>query len=279
MEVAHSKDTQCNESFNNIVAWLAPQNKVYSKLNSLKHWIVFALGMNALGMLCYYQNIFAKLGIQMNASVLHYQHLTQMNKFCINRLTKAKMPKERRKEWKHVSTSCQRKLFDQNVRNIGHEGTYQPGLGMAAGYTDEELALATQLFPGCQKNNNNPTKKKKDPSKIKCRACKEVGHGLVTSRKCKHNKEYKEWKATNLPKGAKFKPQNSDVNQQDDPVIDVADKLDTPEAHVEQDWGKCDLLDQLPLDGNDNNDGMDKFFDAFKFMRCDSDGNYSDKEN
>jgi len=49
-EVSHGMDTNTNESFNNVVAWLAPKNKTYSKSKSLKkqniscswcyiHWI------------------------------------------------------------------------------------------------------------------------------------------------------------------------------------------------------------------------------------------------
>jgi len=277
LEVAHGMDTQCNESFNNVVAWIAPKNKVCSKSNSLKHRIAFALGVNGLGMLCHCQETFAALGVTMHAAALHC--LTQMNKFRVHRIAKTKTPdgKKRRVE------VYQRKLLEKTVRakreKHRRDGTYQPGVGMAGGCTEEELTLASQLFPGRQRpandDNTNATKKKKDPATLKCRTCKEMGHGLVTSSKCKHNADYKAWKATNPPKGAKFNPPNEDVDDDDDD--DVPATMDTGEDQAERDRGDCDLMDQLPLDDEDYDcdDGVDKFFDAFEFMADDD----SDKEN
>jgi len=273
LEVAHGMDAQCNESFNNVVAWIAPKNKVCSKSNSLKHRIAFALGVNALGMLGCYQNMFNMLGIMMNPSVLHY--LTQMNKFRVHKIAKSKTADGKTKR---VET-CQRKLLEKTGRakreKHRREGTYQPGLGMAAGCTENELAVAAQRFPGRQKKQTDDnTKKKRDPATMTCRTCKEIGHGLVTSSKCKHNADWKALKATKPPKGAKFEPPNCD----DDPTsIDAAESSGSVESPLERDRGDCDLMDQLPLDECDYDDGMDKFFYAFEFPR-DGDDN-DDKEN
>jgi len=105
-EVAHGMNTQCNESFNNVVAWIAPKNKVYSKSNSLKHRIAFALGVNALGVLAFYLQLFVLLGIHMTPSVLHY--LTQINTHRDNGLGKQKKSEGtiKRNELKHVNVSC-----------------------------------------------------------------------------------------------------------------------------------------------------------------------------
>jgi len=138
---------------------------------------------------------------------------------------------------------------------------------MAAGYTAEELAMSAQLFPGRRRkepDDDNNKAKKKDPATMLCKTCLELGHGLVTSKKCKYNDDYKAWKATNPPKGAKYKPPTDDSNQEqlDNHSID-----DSPEAQTAQDRGDCDLLDSLPLvDDDDDDDGMDLFFDAFDVM-------------
>jgi len=264
LEVAHGMDTQCNESFNNVVAWIAPKNKACSKSNSLKHRIAFALGVNALGVLSFYQELFLLLGIAMTSSVLHC--VAAMNSYRVNKLNKQKTSegKKRRAE------SHQRKLLMKTVlakrEKHRREGQHQPGVGMAAGHTAEELAMSAQLFPGRRRkepDNDNNKGKKKDPAMMLCKTCLELGHGLVTSKKCKHNDDYKAWKATNPPKGAKHKPPTDDSNQEqlDNHSID-----DSPEAQTARDRGDCDLLDSLPLVDDDDDDGMDLFFDAFDIM-------------
>jgi len=57
-EIGHGMDTLCNESFNNVVAWIAPKNKVYSKSKSLKNRIGFSLGINCYGVVVYYDMLF-----------------------------------------------------------------------------------------------------------------------------------------------------------------------------------------------------------------------------
>ena len=71
-EVGHTMDTCANESFNNMISWLAPKNKVYARTNSLKNQICIAIGIFSLGTKAYYEGLFHNLGITITPDVLHY---------------------------------------------------------------------------------------------------------------------------------------------------------------------------------------------------------------
>jgi hypothetical protein len=72
MECAHCMDTQVNESFNNIAAWMAPKNKVYCGSLSITNRLGIAIGIKLLGLLEYFKRLFVKLGIYMSPNVVHY---------------------------------------------------------------------------------------------------------------------------------------------------------------------------------------------------------------
>lgn len=79
-EVAHSFDTQVNESLNNSIAWLAPKNKCYGGSQSLCNRISIAIGVNSLGVSRYYAKLFKALSITMTPNVIHYLEVKQNNR-------------------------------------------------------------------------------------------------------------------------------------------------------------------------------------------------------
>lgn len=158
--------------------------------------------------------------------------------------------------------------------------------GMSGGCTDAELEIEQRMFPGRKrKSNTSGQSKKRRAEDMRCRTCKEPGHGMVTSRKCKHNNQHKAWRGTNPPKKAKFKPVpiDGDANsQQATTSTDASAEAnaividdDSPEAQTGRDAQECHLMDSLPLDDDDDDDGM-ALFDA---MECLFDDDDSDKEN
>jgi len=80
LEVAHKYDTLCNESFNNVAAWLAPKNKIYGTSHSLKNRIAVAVGLTSVGTLAHHQEIFRRLGITMSSTVEHYLKLQSQHR-------------------------------------------------------------------------------------------------------------------------------------------------------------------------------------------------------
>jgi len=157
----------------------------------------------------------------------------------------------------------------------------QSGMGVDAGYTAAELAVAERLWPGKKKNNAaaaTTKRARRDMTRVKCKTCKQMGHALVTSAKCKHNDEHKAWRATKPPKGSKFQPaaeelesdDSDDDNNESTPVA-----IDSQEEQTKRDASECDLMDSIPLD-DDDSDGVAEFCDAFERFE---DSNDSDKEN
>jgi hypothetical protein len=69
-EVAHSMDTQCNESINNTISWLAPKNKCYGGSQSLRNRISIVVGIVSLGLNKYFTRLFHSLGITMMPNIL-----------------------------------------------------------------------------------------------------------------------------------------------------------------------------------------------------------------
>jgi len=85
-----------DESFNNVVAWLAPKNKTHSKSESLKNRIAVALGINGLSLLGFYKRVFIRLGLMMTPPMLH--HLQQKNSYQIKRNEKCKTAAGKKKQ-------------------------------------------------------------------------------------------------------------------------------------------------------------------------------------
>ena len=73
-------DTNCNESFNNTVAWLAPKNKVYCGSRSLWNQIAIAIGIMSIGLVEFYERLFHKLGIAMTPNMItHFLTIKEKN--------------------------------------------------------------------------------------------------------------------------------------------------------------------------------------------------------
>mgnify|MGYP000532148467 CR=1 FL=1 len=145
-EVSHGMDTNANESFNNIVAWIAPKNKTHSKSESLKNRIGVALGINCLGLLGYYQLLFTRLGLTMTPPMLHY--LRQSNNIRAKRIAKSKTAAGKKIRVQKYQLNLLRKTVIAKREKMRRDGSYRPGMGMNGGYTDAELAMEQHMYPG-----------------------------------------------------------------------------------------------------------------------------------
>jgi hypothetical protein len=76
-EVAHSMDTQINESFNNTASWFAPNNKVYCGSQSLCNRLSIAVGIQSIGLEQYFARLFRMLRITMPPNVAHFLAMKQ----------------------------------------------------------------------------------------------------------------------------------------------------------------------------------------------------------
>ena len=179
-EVGHGFDTLCNESFNNCVAWLAPKNKVYSSSESLKNRIAVALLINGLGLMDFYDQLFARLGIKMTPDIRYSIQQQSINRERRIAKSKTAIGKKLRVN-KYTSKMIMHTLTAKRERSR-REGTYQSGIGADHGYTEAEMVLAATL----DNSKKKPAKKKQptDGSKV-CSACGVAGHSRETNKLCR----------------------------------------------------------------------------------------------
>jgi len=228
-----------------------------------------ALAINGLGLLQFYTTLLERLGIDITPDVQHY--ISQRSNDQDKHIEKTKQAESKRKRVK----ACHERLLVKTViakrERALREGSCESLRRLDGVYTAAELAIAQKLWPGRKRkshgsnnNNNKPKKKKED---MACRTCHRRGHGMVTSKACKHHLEWKAWRATKPKRGATFIPTAADPaegsdNDDDDNIANI--ELDnTPEQQLQRDTEECERLDCLELDGNDGD--LDCFFDAMEF--------------
>lgn len=182
----------------------------------------------------------------MTEDVSHY--LRFIGKKRSTRLEKSKSASAK----KHRQAKYQLKLLAKTVvakrERAKREGTYCRGMGINGGYTEEELAKAKVMFPSDYKVSAAAAKK----ASTTCKFCFKIGHSTNRSRECQHHGEWlaSRGKQTTDPTKLKKAPATPATN--DDASVVVIE--DTPEDQAMRDAQECDLLDQVPLDGDDDDD-------------------------
>ena len=161
-------DTQVNESFNNTVSWFAPKNKVYCGSRSLANRIALAIGINSIGFVAFFTRLYAKLGIEMDASVLYF--LKQKDTYRYTRLASLKKASKKKLRMKRKFERLKEDEMAARVQRQKRAGTYRRGMNL----DDDEG------------NGAGSNKKKKDKN-IVCPFCKLVGHSTTRSKKCLQN--------------------------------------------------------------------------------------------
>ena len=191
IEVGHGNDTQVNESFNNSVAWLAPKNKTYGGSPSLYNRICVAIGIMSIGTLEYFSRLFLKLGIEMPRATYHA--LYRKSEARDTKIARSKLNETKKKRMQNEYD----KLKEQNDQAIkercGRDGVaYLPGMGMAGGYTEEELGENAENGHAAANDNVGG---KRDTVPKPCTACGGWTHKRITSRLCAKHEEWKHQKA------------------------------------------------------------------------------------
>jgi len=89
-ELGHSPGTNANESFDQIISWMAPKNKVHSMSISFKMRVGMAIRINTLGLVGCHREVFDKLGMFVTSDVCHHLQVKDTNRH--KGVTKAKTP-------------------------------------------------------------------------------------------------------------------------------------------------------------------------------------------
>ena len=122
---------------NNTISWLAPKNKVYCGTQSLAIRIAIAIGINSLGTMRYYNELFRLFGITMTDDVAHW--LQVKDRVRSSRLAKAKSPAFKKRRKAHFFCKLkEEKTQAKRERNARDGGIYQSGIGMSGGYLDDK---------------------------------------------------------------------------------------------------------------------------------------------
>ena len=126
---------------------------------------------------------------------------------------------------------------------------YLPGMGMAGGYTEEEIDAAN-------KDGATTAGKRKRAPATACNACGGSDHRRVTSKKCPKHQEWKKQKTQQK-------------------------KASTSRDMLERDSMQQAAMDALPFtddikDEDEDDSGSDVFFDAVGLFTNDEDGSEDD---
>jgi len=138
LQVDHGMDTLVNEALNNIIAWVAPENKTYGTSQSLTNRICLAIGINGVGRYVYFECLFAKLSIEMQPDVRHYIQL--VNDIRQKRIDLAKEPKTKRKRQTKFYKLLEERIELAKKECCKREGAvYAPGVGLNGDNTGSKL--------------------------------------------------------------------------------------------------------------------------------------------
>jgi hypothetical protein len=192
-------DTQVNESFNNIAAWMAPKNKVYCGSPSLTNRLGIAIGIRSIGLLAYFKRLFIGLGIHMTPNVVHYLQVKDKSRFARIQKNKTKDQKKAR-----LVQRFEKQKEDEAIakkERTKRDGTYKSGQHVLNDGDEEQLG---------------PRKKaRKD---LVCSSCGQTGHATTRSKVCLN---YKVHAAPTSGPTAVTKPTVGYILTEDDQAEDV----------------------------------------------------------
>jgi hypothetical protein len=164
-ECSHRMDTQVNESFNNIVAWMAPKNKVYCGSCSLSNRIGLAIGIKSIGLLECFRRLFLKLGIHMTPNVVHYLNWKDKRRSYRIAKVKTKDQKKARLQGRFDKQRVDEALAKKERGK--RDGTYKSGQNVLNDGEEEQQPV-----------------RKKGRKDLYCASCKQTGHATTRSKAC-----------------------------------------------------------------------------------------------
>jgi len=168
-EIGHGYHTNVNESFNNLVAWIAPKNKVYSGSISLLARLSVAIGQKLAGYEVFFRKVFQAIGMEMEPGVWHYLKWAGGEK--LKHKEASQTPEYKKK--RHEKTNAKIKLFVQQLKEARRENDlYETGIAM-------EQEEGTVTVPVTE---SRPKKKPKKNCK-----CGSTSHTRITHKDCKYN--------------------------------------------------------------------------------------------
>jgi hypothetical protein len=228
-EVAHSMDTQVNESFNNTASWIAPKNKVYCGSQSLRNRLSVAIAINKLGLHGFYKKVFMTLGISMTRNVTHFLQVKDRNRTKRLEKTKTKDQKKNRLKLKYQQLADDTAIARKE--RAKREGTYRTG--QALDDVEEEQPARKRRNTAAERKN------------VTCSSCGLKGHATSRAKACLNYKG----PTTNVARKQIAQQQEEDPNDEDEFADDLVAYAAMP--LMEEDERSCgsvdDTLKQAPI--------------------------------
>jgi hypothetical protein len=233
-EIGHGYHTNVNESFNNLVAWIAPKNKVYSGSGSLRARIAMAIGIKLVGFEEFFRLLFKAMGIILEPGTWHFfRSIGDWKK-----RHKARSETQHYKEKRHQKTNEKIKKYVEELQKARRENDlYQTGIAMEA---DQQAITGTAARPVTDPRPRRLTIRRA------C-ACTSTNHQRTSHRECPLNPKNQDkpwaiaWKKAH---DSAIKPQAIPEEEEEDQKI----------AAVSNDEEEQDALDTLDM--NDDSEEM-----------------------
>ena len=242
-------DTLANESMNNTISWVAPKNKVYCGTSSLAVRIAIAVGINSLGTMRFYNELFRLLGIQMTDDVAHWLQVKDSNR--AKRLSKCKTTDFKKKRKLQFYNKLKNEVNLAKDERKSRDGVYKSGIGMNGGYAADDTN-GDKKMPAVPAEIHN--QQERDPTidytKL-CSACNKPGHSRRSSKLCDHYS------------GGRTSRKRSNKSSTP-PSVAASLPTDNPDAD------ELDQIDAMPLQDSSSTDGSADFFDARDYCSSDS---------
>ena len=204
LEVGHGMDTLVNESINNSISWVAPKNKTYSTTQSLNNRIAFAVCINGVGTLKFFERMFVKCGIAWTPDIAYY--VRQIDAARTTKIVKTKTGRAKRKRQEAFHGRLLGFAEIAKKERARRDGVaYEPGIGF-----ERTAAAATSTKPPAKK------RAKRDMSKVRCKHCQKLGHCMRSSLSCLKNPKHPEYSESSA---------HEEQTQQDANEMDLLDSI------------------------------------------------------
>jgi hypothetical protein len=239
-EIAHEHDTNANESFNNLVAWIAPKNKVFAGSVSLLSRICIALGMKLDGFENFFRKLFSAMGMTMEPGTWHYlQWVGDWKERHLQRSQTSEFKVKR-----HEKTNAKIKEYVEQLRDARKDhDVYQTGVGMEG-----------------EAGETNVTQRKRVVTEQKPCACGSRTHQRTSHRDCPLNP-----KNGKKPWAIAWKEQLEAAKETEPitiPDVEPEEEEDGKMPAIIGDAEEQDLLDSLDI--MDDSDDMEETIKLIK---------------
>ena len=171
----HPGHTQMNESFNNMLSYIAPKNVNFSQSNSLSYRFALCIALYNEGFYETWSSVYEKMGRKMRSNFVRY--FMKKDKRKVTKRKISSTPEFKRRRRHRSNAMIFQGILEQHRIEKNSLGDYGSGIGIEISKLDKSNA----------KSQSNEQR-----SRPKCKACGSITHCLTSHRDCPFNAKKKE---------------------------------------------------------------------------------------